>query len=77
MNKQFLKVEGHENLIRDSRSGAIVSTDDAGFEAYKKKRDLMLKKDAVIKQQAAELQSLKNDVQEIKEMLTVLLKGKQ
>ena len=76
-NVSFLKVEGHENLIRDSHSGAIISTDDAAFNAYMKKRKEDAKKNQLLKQQAEEIQSLKSDMQEIKEMLNVLLKGKQ
>ena len=75
--QQYLKVEGHENLIRDSLSGAIIATDDAAFEAYRLKREADKKKDAIVKQQAEEIKSLKDDMKEIKEMLSLLLKGKQ
>jgi hypothetical protein len=66
---QFSKVEGHESLVRDMSSHAILSTDDHAYEAYKRSRD-------TIKRQAQELKELKADVTEIKEMLSMLLKGK-
>ena len=66
---QFAKVEGHESLVRDMSSHAILSTDDAEYEAYKRSRD-------VVKRQAQELKELKSDVAELKQMLGILLKGK-
>lgn len=66
---QFSKVEGHESLVRDMSSHAILSTDDQAYEAYRRSRD-------TIKRQAQELKELKADVTEIKEMLSMLLKGK-
>lgn len=66
---QFAKVEGHESLVRDMSSHAILSTDDQAYEAYKRNRD-------TVKRQAKELNQLKSDVAEIKEMLSMLLKGK-
>lgn len=65
---QFCKVEGHESLVRDMSSGAILSTDDEAYEAYRRNRD-------TIRRQAKELQELKNDVKEMKDMLSKLLKG--
>ena len=32
-----LKVEGHENLVRDTESTAIVNKDKDGYEMYMKK----------------------------------------
>lgn len=66
---QFKKVEGHESLVRDMSSHAILSTDDEAYEAYKRSRD-------VIKRQSQELKEVKADIAEIKELLGMLLKGK-
>lgn len=66
---QFAKVEGHESLVRDMSSHAILSTDDEAYEAYKRSRD-------IVKRQAQELKELKSDVAEMKQMLSILLKGK-
>ena len=32
-----LKVEGHENLVRDENSSAIINTDKSSYEVYMKK----------------------------------------
>ena len=29
-----LKVEGHNNLLRDSETGAIINNDKSGFSSY-------------------------------------------
>lgn len=73
----FAKVEGHNSLIRDMSSHAIISTDDADFEAYKSRRAAQIKQKQMLDQQNLEIQSLKSDIQEIKAMLGLLLKGKE
>ena len=32
----MIRVEGHSNLYRDERTGAIVNCDDSGYEQYVK-----------------------------------------
>ena len=66
---QFAKVEGHSTLIRDMSSHAIISTDDNEFNAYKKKREAEKKRNSVIEDQQKEIQSLRNDMLEIKQLL--------
>lgn len=73
----FAKVEGHTSLIRDMSSHAILSTDDADFEAYKSRRDAQRKQKQMLDQQNKEIQSLKSDMEDIKAMLVLLLKGKE
>ena len=38
----MIPVEGHKNLYRDEKSGAIISTDSHGFSQYKKSKKLKL-----------------------------------
>ena len=40
----MIPVEGHKNLYRDEKSGAIISTDSHGFSQYKKSKNLKLTK---------------------------------
>lgn len=58
-------------------SHAILSTDDADFEAYKSRRDAQRKQKQMLDQQNKEIQSLKSDMEDIKAMLVLLLKGKE
>ena len=72
----FAKVQGHESLVRDMSSHAILVNNDTSYEAYKRSRDKDRKQRELIEQQAKEMESLKNDMQEIKQMITLLIKGK-
>lgn len=74
---QFLKVEGHNSLVRDVSSNAIISTDDAEYKAFQKKREIEKRNKKAINKQSEDIESLKNEMSEIKGMLIELLKGKQ
>lgn len=77
MNKvAFAKVEGHESLIRDMSSKAIINTNDDDYEAYRRSRENAKKQAMLIKSQMQEIECLKSDMQEIKQMLNLLIKGK-
>ena len=54
----MIPVEGHKNLYRDEKSGAIINTDSHGFSQYKKSRKLKLT-------QREELDNMKKDIEEI------------
>tara|TARA_Y100000361_G_C10989352_1_gene253290 strand:+ start:396 stop:608 length:213 start_codon:yes stop_codon:yes gene_type:complete len=58
----MIKVEGHSNLYRDEKTGAIVNTDSMAYNQYVKSldhRDLQKK----------ELNEMKKDIEEIKLLL--------
>ena len=58
----MIPVEGHKNLYRDEKSGAIINTDSHGFSQYKKSRKLKLT-------QREELDGMKKDIEEIKKFI--------
>ena len=61
----MIPVEGHKNLFRDEKSGAIVNTDTFGYSDYK--RDRVRKMD-----EKAELDNMRRDIDEIKSLLKEL-----
>lgn len=63
---EYVKVEGHSNLLRDESSTAIVSNDYNSYELYKKRRESF-------KVQKSEINILKDEVSEIKELLHTLI----
>ena len=63
-----MKVEGHINLYRDPKTGAIINDDDHGYQQYVN----MMKSDDKKKK---ELDKMKNDIEEIKESLSLLIKN--
>lgn len=69
----FLKVSGHEGLVRDSNSHAVLNTSKEEYNNYIQTRERAKQKNRIIEQQQEELQQLKNDVSEIKSLLTKLL----
>jgi hypothetical protein len=62
----MLSVEGHKNLYRDEKSGAIVNCDDRSYSSYINMRN---KK----KHEKEELKRLRSDIDEIKSMLHEVL----
>jgi len=73
---EFAKVEGHSSLIRDMSSHAIISNNDDEYLAHKRKNEAAKKNMNIILEQTNQIQSLKSEVEEIKEMLIQILKGK-
>ena len=61
----MIPVEGHKNLFRDEKTGAIVNCDNTGFSDYVSQRRRQL-------DEKAELDIMKNDIDEIKSLLKEL-----
>lgn len=75
LNNQFAQVEGHASLIRDVTSHAIISTNDAEFSAHQKRREVEKRNKKMMNDQLNEIESLKSDMLEIKQLLSQLIKG--
>ena len=58
----MIPVEGHKNLYRDEKSGAIINTDSHGFSQYKKSKNIKLT-------QRQEIDKMKDDIEEIKNLI--------
>ena len=61
----MIPVEGHKNLFRDEKSGAIVDTDNKAYASYMASRNRKL-------DEKAELDEMKKDIDEIKTLLKQL-----
>lgn len=57
--KKYAKVDGHENLVRDLETNAIISIDNIGANNYDNNKNLK-------KSQKKEIENLKNEVSDIK-----------
>lgn len=62
-----IKVEGHDGLVRDQNTGAIINLNDSAISARRKSKQLNSALDDINK--------LKNDVSEIKSLLRELIKN--
>ena len=63
----YLKVEGHDGLVRDQKTGAILNLDDSAIEARRKSKQLGSALD--------DINMLKNEVSEIKTLLRELIQN--
>ena len=62
----MIPVEGHKNLYRDEKSGAIINHDTQGYRRYMALKD---KKN----EEMEEIQRLRTDIDEIKSLLHEVL----
>jgi hypothetical protein len=72
----FAKVEGHVSLTRDMSSHAIICNDDEEYEAYKRRNNAAKNHAKILTEQNNQIQHLKSEVEEMKQMLAQILKGK-
>lgn len=64
-----LKVRGHDNLVRDPHSKAILNTDKAALEKYLADRELVEKQKKEKTEFINKIQNLEDDMKEIKSLL--------
>jgi len=69
------KVDGHNNLIRDENTNAILNTDSVEYNNYLSLRAKRKQKTDRIDNMEDDLKSLKDDINEIKTLLRALSNG--
>ena len=70
-----MKVEGHNNLVRDDNTNAILNTDSSEYNNYIKRRAQRKQGSDRIDNMENDLKSLKDDINEIKTLLKALSNG--
>ena len=70
-----MKVEGHQNLIRDENSNAILNTNLSEYDQYLSLRYKKKKGTDRIDNMENDLKNLKDDINEIKTLLKALSNG--
>tara|TARA_B110000503_G_C7050429_1_gene372078 strand:+ start:265 stop:513 length:249 start_codon:yes stop_codon:yes gene_type:complete len=70
---KYLKVQGNDGLVRDVESNAIINTNNNDYNNYLEQRDRASAKKHEIARQANEINMLKSDINDIKQMLLTLL----
>ena len=70
----FSKVTGKDTLVRDERNGAILNIDNNGLNAYRAARDNRRKQLEKEERMENEIDNIKSDVSQIKDLLTELIK---
>ncbi len=69
------KVEGHEHLIRDENTNAILNTNSSEYNQYLSLRAKRKQGNDRIDNMEDDLKSLKDDINEIKTLLKALSNG--
>ncbi len=63
----YIKVSGHDGLVRDENTGAIINVDNSAIEARRKSKQL--------NSALQDINNLKDEVSEIKDLLRELIKN--
>ena len=71
-----LKVEGHTHLIRDLKSQAIINTDSSAYARYMARKVKQSKKDDEVRKVIRDVNELKNEMREIKNLIIGLKDGR-
>ena len=70
---KFVKVKDHPSLKRDTYTQAVINTSNSEYEEYKKIQENASIRSRIIEN---EINSLKNDISEIKSILKQIVQGK-
>ena len=71
-----VKVKGHSNLVRDLKSQAIINTDSDAYARYMARKTKQSKKDDEMRSVVREVNSLKTEMREIKDLLIEIKNGR-
>ena len=72
---KYLKVEGHNNLVRETRSHAIINSDTSGYSVYMQRVRAREKQGDQIRNAVKEINTLKTELREIKSLIKELING--
>ena len=70
------KVKGHTNLVRDLKSQAIINTDSDAYARYMARKIKQNEKDDEMRDVVREVNSLKNEMRDIKDLLVEIKNGR-
>ena len=70
------KVQGHSHLVRDLKSQAIINTDSDAYARYMARKVKQSKKDDEMRSVVREVNSLKTEMREIKDLLIEIKNGR-
>ena len=66
----MIPVEGHKNLFRDEKTGAIVNMDTAGYSTYMSNKRRNSDKQAELDEMKSEIETLKTMLKELASKIT-------
>ena len=69
----YIKVKGHDHLIRDPKTNAIINTNMSEYNEYLSRRDSKLKDNQKVQNLESDVANMKEDLDEIKFLLRRLV----
>jgi hypothetical protein len=71
----YLKVEGHSNLIRDPHTNSIINNNMSEYQEYLSRRETKNDENQKIQNLETDIANMKGDLDEIKFLLRSLIGG--
>ena len=71
----YLKVEGHNNLVRDPNTNSIINTNMSEYQQYVARRNIKGEENQKLESLESDVTNIKNDLDEIKTLLRSLIDG--
>ena len=72
---KHIKVEGHNNLLRDSETGAIINNDKSGFSSYMTNKIIKHEESTRIQNVERDLANIHSEISELKLLIKEALNG--
>ena len=69
----YIKVKGHDHLIRDPKTNSIINTNMSEYNEYISRRDLKMEENQKVQNLESDVANMKDDLNEIKNLLRSLL----
>jgi hypothetical protein len=73
MDRKYLQVEGHDDLVRDTESTAIINKNRGAYLIAKQRAEAAQRQRDAIRNANREINNIKSEMHEIKSMLKTLL----
>tara|TARA_R100000030_G_scaffold83683_1_gene66689 strand:- start:342 stop:578 length:237 start_codon:yes stop_codon:yes gene_type:complete len=73
MSEKYLQVEGHNDLVRDTQTGAVINRNRGAFEKAKQRSREVQKRNDELRDATREINNLKCEMHEIKSLLKELV----
>jgi len=72
---EYLKVDGHSNLMRDPETNSIINTNMSEYQEYISRRNMKTEEENKIQKLEDDIVTMKSDLDEIKSLLRSLKDG--
>ena len=75
MKREYIKVSGHSDLVRDPETNSIINKNKSEYNEYMMRKNIKSEENQKVQTIEDEVASIKSDVNEIKSLLRELING--